>query len=371
MDAIQYASKHFVMLDELHDRVGERIASLLKCEAAMVSSGAASAMMLGTAGVLTGSDREKVGKLPKLDGMKNEVIIQKSHRFGYDHAVRACGVTLVEVETREEMEKAITDKTAMMLFYNNNNSVGKVRDAEFVADRQGARRADDERLRGGRAAGREPLEVHRDGVRPGDVLGREGHPRAAERRHAARTQGPRRRRAPERAAQRLDRPRPEGQQRGDARHAGRARAVPQEGLREGAQGLRRARRGDPQGGRRRARRDRRSVGAGSGQSRAAHPRVAARGQEGRGRGEGDARRRAVDRHPQRRRTARDEHLDDAPRRRQDRRQAPEAGARRQGCSWCETCRTASRHDDSGFSACLSLAQPAPQPAPPRPPMRRR
>ena len=108
IDAIQYASKHFVMLDELHDRVGERIASLLKCEAAMVSSGAASAMTLGTAGVLTGSDREKVGKLPNLEGMKNEVIIQKSHRFGYDHAVRACGVTLVEVETREEMEKAIT-----------------------------------------------------------------------------------------------------------------------------------------------------------------------------------------------------------------------------------------------------------------------
>jgi len=132
MDAIQYASKHFVMLDELHDRVGERIASLLKCEAAMVSSGAASAMMVGTAGVLTGLDREKVGKLPKLDGMKNEVIIQKSHRFGYDHAVRACGVTLVEVETREEMEKAITDKTAMMLFYNNNNSVGQIRDEEFV-----------------------------------------------------------------------------------------------------------------------------------------------------------------------------------------------------------------------------------------------
>src|SRR5688572_11239848 len=132
MDAIQYASKHYVMLDELHDRVGERIASLLKCEAAMVASGAASAMMVGTAGVLTGLDREKVGKLPKLDGMKNEVIIQKSHRFGYDHAVRACGVTLVEVETREEMEKAITDKTAMMLFYNNNNSVGQIRDEEFV-----------------------------------------------------------------------------------------------------------------------------------------------------------------------------------------------------------------------------------------------
>src|SRR6267143_6908789 len=53
MEAINYASRHYVMLDELHDRVGERIATLLRCEAAMVTSGAASALTLGTAPVLT------------------------------------------------------------------------------------------------------------------------------------------------------------------------------------------------------------------------------------------------------------------------------------------------------------------------------
>jgi L-seryl-tRNA(Ser) seleniumtransferase len=132
MEAINYASGHFVMLDELHDRVGERIASLLRCEAAMVSSGAASAMTLGTAGVLTGTDKQKIGSLPNLAGMKSEVIIQKAHRFGYDHAVRACGVQLVEVETREELERAVNEKTAMMLFYNNNNNVGQIKDVEFV-----------------------------------------------------------------------------------------------------------------------------------------------------------------------------------------------------------------------------------------------
>ena len=66
MEAINYASKHYVMLDELHDRVGERIASLVRAEAAMVTSGAASALTLGTAAVLTGMDREKVGALPNL-----------------------------------------------------------------------------------------------------------------------------------------------------------------------------------------------------------------------------------------------------------------------------------------------------------------
>ena len=132
MEAIQYASKHYVMLDELHDRVGERIATLLRSEAAMVTAGAASALTLGTAGVLTGTDRQKTVDLPDLSGMKSEVIIQKSHRFGYEHAVRNCGVRLVEVETRDDLERAIGEKTAMMLFYNNNNRVGRIQDEEFA-----------------------------------------------------------------------------------------------------------------------------------------------------------------------------------------------------------------------------------------------
>jgi uncharacterized pyridoxal phosphate-dependent enzyme len=132
MAAINYASKQFVPLTELHDRVGERIATLVKAEAAMVSAGAASAMTLGTAGVLTGGDTQKIVDLPKLTGMKTEVIMQKSHRFGYDHAVRNCGVKIVEVETAAQLEAAVTPQTAMMLFYNNTNSLGQIRDEEFV-----------------------------------------------------------------------------------------------------------------------------------------------------------------------------------------------------------------------------------------------
>jgi D-glucosaminate-6-phosphate ammonia-lyase len=132
MEAIQYASKHYVMLDELHDKVGQRIATLLRSEAAMVTSGAAAALTLGTAAVLTGTDRQKIVDLPDLAGMKSEVIIQKAHRFGYEHAVRNCGVRLVEVETPEDLERAVSEKTAMMLFYNNNNKEGRIPDEEFV-----------------------------------------------------------------------------------------------------------------------------------------------------------------------------------------------------------------------------------------------
>jgi uncharacterized pyridoxal phosphate-dependent enzyme len=132
MEAIQYASRHYVMLDELHDKVGERIAALLHCEAAMVTSRAAAALTLGTAAVLTGSDRQKIVDLPDLAGMKSEVIIQKAHRFGYEHAVRNCGVRLVEVETPDDLDRAVSEKTAMMLFYNNNNKEGRIPDEEFV-----------------------------------------------------------------------------------------------------------------------------------------------------------------------------------------------------------------------------------------------
>jgi L-seryl-tRNA(Ser) seleniumtransferase len=132
MDAITYASRHYVMLDELHDKVGERIAALVHSEAAMVTSGAASALTLATAAALTGTDQKKIVELPDLTNMKSEAIIQKSHRFGYDHAVRNCGVRLVEVETREDLERAVGEKTVLMVFYNNNNKEGKIQDQEFA-----------------------------------------------------------------------------------------------------------------------------------------------------------------------------------------------------------------------------------------------
>lgn len=133
MKAINYASLQYVQLEELQEKVGDRLAELLKCEAAMVTAGAASAITLGTAGVITGGDAKKSAMIPNdLTGMKSEVIIQKSHRVGYDHAIRNCGVKLVEVETRKELESAINENTAMMWFYNNQNSIGKVQHEEFV-----------------------------------------------------------------------------------------------------------------------------------------------------------------------------------------------------------------------------------------------
>jgi D-glucosaminate-6-phosphate ammonia-lyase len=133
VEAIRAISTKFVRLDELHDAVGKRIAKLLGTEAAMVPSGAAAGLTLGTAAVLTGEDADRIQRIPDLTGMKSEVIVQKSHRFPYDHMVRNCGVRLIEVESREELERAINPKTAMLLFLNKAQNMGKVGMEEFLA----------------------------------------------------------------------------------------------------------------------------------------------------------------------------------------------------------------------------------------------
>ncbi len=130
--ALEVAWGQYVDLVDLHDRVGERIASRLQCEAAMVSAGCASALTLATAACVTGDDREKIRRLPDVAGMKDEVVIQKGHRLGYDHAIRNCGVKLVEVETAAELDKSINSKTAMLCFINTLANDGEVKHEEFV-----------------------------------------------------------------------------------------------------------------------------------------------------------------------------------------------------------------------------------------------
>ena len=115
-EAARLASRDYVVLEELKSRIGERLAALIGSEDALVTTGAAGAIALGTCATLTGSDPEKIRRLPDLAGMKTEVVIQKAHRTGYDHAVRSTGVMLREVETENELVQAITARTAMMFF---------------------------------------------------------------------------------------------------------------------------------------------------------------------------------------------------------------------------------------------------------------
>jgi uncharacterized pyridoxal phosphate-dependent enzyme len=118
LDAINSTSHDFANMYELQDKAGAKIAEMLNCEAAMVTSGAAGALVLGTAAAITGTDKELIELLPNLPGPQREVIIQKSHRYVFDQAVRSTGIKFVEVEGPEEMERAINENTVMALFFN-------------------------------------------------------------------------------------------------------------------------------------------------------------------------------------------------------------------------------------------------------------
>lgn len=141
VDAINGSSHDFCMLDELQDKVGEKIAKLVHAESAVVTSGCFSAMTLGLAGILTGADEEKAALLPHLEGtgLKSEVICQKGHNIVYSHALRNTGCKIIMVETVKELESAISDKTALMFFLNIQADQGKIMHQEWVdiAKKQG------------------------------------------------------------------------------------------------------------------------------------------------------------------------------------------------------------------------------------------
>lgn len=118
LEAINSTAHDFANMYELQDKVGAKIAEMLHCEAAMVTSGAACAMVLGTAAAITGTNQEKIKQLPNLPGPRPEVIMQKTHRYLFDQAVSTTGAKIVEVDGPEEMEKAINATTVMALFFN-------------------------------------------------------------------------------------------------------------------------------------------------------------------------------------------------------------------------------------------------------------
>jgi L-seryl-tRNA(Ser) seleniumtransferase len=134
VDAIRVSAKQFAILDDVQDKVGERIAKICKAEAAMVTAGCWSALVLGMAGILTGLDSKKAAMLPFLEGsgMKSEVIVQKTHANGYHMALTNAGVKIVLVETTDELRKAVNDKTACLWFLNREAHVGNIKHEEWL-----------------------------------------------------------------------------------------------------------------------------------------------------------------------------------------------------------------------------------------------
>jgi L-seryl-tRNA(Ser) seleniumtransferase len=117
--AVARAAKHPVRLLDLQKAAGAYLAQKLKCESAMVTAGASSALTLGTAGCVSVANKCGIRDIPNnVPQMKDEVIIQKAHRYGYDQGLLCCGIRFVEVETLKDYEAAFNEKTVMAHYFN-------------------------------------------------------------------------------------------------------------------------------------------------------------------------------------------------------------------------------------------------------------
>jgi len=117
LEAMREASQALVNIDELNEAAGAAIARMLGAEAAFVTAGASSGLILQAAACIAGADRAKIIRLPDTRDMRNEIVIQRAHRFAYDQAYRVAGGVLVEIGLARrtqpfELEDAITDRTA-------------------------------------------------------------------------------------------------------------------------------------------------------------------------------------------------------------------------------------------------------------------
>jgi L-seryl-tRNA(Ser) seleniumtransferase len=126
IEAMQDASRYHIDIEEMHNRVGAKLAEITGNEAAMVSTGAAAGIVLAISACMTGGNRELAQKLPHTEQLdKNEVIMFTSHRNGYDFAVRQTGAKVIEIGTDHhtdpaELEAALSERTAAFIWFQGN-----------------------------------------------------------------------------------------------------------------------------------------------------------------------------------------------------------------------------------------------------------
>ena len=144
--AMLEATQHCVDMTELQTRASAIIAEITGAEAGCVTSGAAAGLLLGTAACVTGLDPAKMNRLPDTSVMRNEVVMVRSQRNLYDHAIRAVGVKLVEVGLPDrysgagvrdaepwEIADAISENTACVFYVASPQSQPALKEVTKVA----------------------------------------------------------------------------------------------------------------------------------------------------------------------------------------------------------------------------------------------
>jgi L-seryl-tRNA(Ser) seleniumtransferase len=121
VEAMASASNCFINMRELNEKAGEIIAKYTGAEAGLVTTGAAGGMLLSAAACITGTDQGKIIRLPDTSGMKNEIVMLKNHRVGFDMAFSAAGARITDVGTARGtplwvLESSINENTVAIAY---------------------------------------------------------------------------------------------------------------------------------------------------------------------------------------------------------------------------------------------------------------
>lgn len=136
LQAMQEAAGASVDVAELQTAASTRIAALTGAEAGLVTSGASAGLTLATAACLAGWDSARMAALPDTQGMPHRVLMHRTHRNSYDHAVRLAGAQIVDIGHNDrgtgagvraieawEIEAALDAQTVAFVFVASAESI--------------------------------------------------------------------------------------------------------------------------------------------------------------------------------------------------------------------------------------------------------
>jgi len=101
LDAMERAAESFVRLSDLQAAASDRIAAVTDADAGYVTNGAAGALVLSAAACIAGTDPGIMSRLPDTEGVADEIVMSRTHRTGYDHALRAAGAEIVDIGSND------------------------------------------------------------------------------------------------------------------------------------------------------------------------------------------------------------------------------------------------------------------------------
>jgi L-seryl-tRNA(Ser) seleniumtransferase len=146
VEAMAEASKSFVRISDLQARASDLISTITGAEAGYVTSGASAGLLLAAAACIAGDDLDAMYQLPDTEGLADEILVPRTHRTGYDHALRAAGATLVDIGTNDpylgtgsrnvepwEIAETITEDTAAVAYLQKEYTDPPLREVVDIA----------------------------------------------------------------------------------------------------------------------------------------------------------------------------------------------------------------------------------------------